>query len=266
MARRSFIRGSAILLLIVSVFRSVSAMEVLEITPRAGVVLRVLVELPPDATAIAMLFPGGNGTVRIGRDGTIRGTKRNFLSRSRNRFNARGVGTALVDAPSDRQDGEGMTYAYRMSAQHAAEIGLVIAQLRSRYPGRTVWLVGTSRGTLSAVNAATALPAPGPDGLVLTAAISAAGKQGGSVLDFPLGRIVAPVLLVHHAEDSCAVSPPAGANRIQRQLTRAPVAETIMLNGGDSGHGRACDATTHHGFLGIEEKTVDAITAWIGRH
>ncbi len=262
----TILRCGLFLLCLAGAIRAATAAEVLEIEPRAGVTLRMLVDVPADAKAIAMLFPGGAGTVRIRDDATISGTKGNFLTRSRTLFTAGGVATALVDAPSDQWDADGLTYARRMSPTRAAEIGQAITRLRERYPGLAVWLVGTSRGTLDAANAAAALGDRGPDGIVLTASIGAAGKQGGTVLDFELARIQVPVLLVHHEKDGCTVTPPEAAPRIRSRLTGAPVTELMLFDGGDSGHGRACDAATHHGFLGIEAMVVAAITTWIAEH
>ncbi len=262
----TILRCGLILLCLAGAMRTAASAEVLEIEPRAGVFLRMLIELPPEAKAIAMLFPGGKGIVRINADGSIRGTTGNSLTRSRNLFAAGGIGTALVDAPSDRWNRDGLTYAYRMSAEHMAEIGQAIAALRERYPELLVWLVGTSRGTLDAAGAAAGLADKGPDGLVLTASIGASGKQDGTVLDFALERIAIPTLLVHHLEDECAVTPPAGAGRIRSRLTGTPTAALILVDGGDSGHGRTCGATTPHGFLGIEHKVVAAIAAWIADH
>lgn len=260
----SLLRLAVILMLLAGTMRATLAAEVLETEPRPGVTLRMLADVPADAKAIAMLFPGGAGKVRIDADGRIRGTKGNFLTRSRDLFIAAGIGTALVDAPSDQWDEDGLTYARRMAPARAGEIGQAIARLRETWPGRKIWLVGTSRGTLDAASAAATLGDKGPDGLVLTSTIGRDGKQGGTVLDLALDRIAVPVLLVHHAHDGCAVTPPEAAPRIRNRLTGAPAAELVMMDGGDSGHGRACDATTHHGFLGIEDKAIHAIAAWIG--
>ncbi len=46
-----------------------------------------------------------------------------------------------------------------MSAQHAEDIGKVIADVRERTK-LPVWLVGTSRGAISAANAASRLTGP----------------------------------------------------------------------------------------------------------
>ena len=129
-----------------------------------------------------------------------------------------------------------------------------------------MWLVGTSRGSTSAANAADNIPDGGPDGLVLTSSVGVSSKHGGNVLDFDLASITIPVLVVHHIEDGCAVTPVSGAKDIKAALSGSKSAELMIVDGGSSGSGRACGATSHHGFLGIEQKVVDAIAAWIKSH
>ena len=245
---------------------SASASDVVKIKPRSGVFFKMLVDLPADAKALAMLFPGGAGKVRIKNDGTIRGTKGNFLTRSRHLFVANGVATALVDAPSDHMDGEGLTFDYRMTEEHAGDIKQAIAKLREDYPGLPVWLVGTSRGSTSAANAAANIKSDGPDGLVLTSSVGVSSRHGGNVLDFKLEDIKIPSLVVHHIDDGCVLTPVSGARDIKARLNGAKASELMEFEGGSSGSGKECGAKSHHGFLGIEQKVVDAILAWIKSH
>ncbi|NQV84966.1 MAG: alpha/beta hydrolase [Rhodospirillales bacterium] len=221
---------------------------------------------PGDAKAIAVLFPGGSGKVNVKNDGTFKGTKGNFLTRSREKFSAHGLVTVLFDAPSDHKDKKGLTFEYRMTEEHAGDIKLAIAKLRKAFPGLPVWLVGTSRGSTSAANVAANIKDGGPDGVVLTSSVGVSSKHGGNVLDFDLAGITLPVLVTHHQEDGCGVTPVSGAKDIKVALTGSKSAELMIFEGGDSGSGRECGATSHHGYLGIEQKVVDAIAAWIKSH
>lgn len=244
---------------------SASAEEVVKLKPRDGVVLRLLVDAPADAKALALLFPGGHGRVLIKDDGTFKGLKGNFLVRSRGLFVADGVAVAVFDAPSDHKDKEGLTYQYRTSAEHAGDIKTAIAKLRSMYPKLPLWLVGTSRGSTSAANAAANIKDGGADGVVLTSSVGVATKHGGNVLDFNLAGIKQPALVVHHEEDECHTTPVSGARDIKAALTGAKASELIVVTGGDS-KGNPCGGSSHHGYLGIEKKVVDAIAAWIKSH
>jgi len=246
--------------------QAASAATVVMIEPRSGVTLKMLVDVPPSAKALAMLFPGGAGTVNIADDGSFEGTKGNFLTRSRDLFVADGVATALIDAPSDRLDWKGLTFTYRASAERAKEIKQAIVKLHALYPKLPIWLVGTSRGSTSAANAAAAAGPGEADGLVLTSSVGVESRHGGNVLDFNIEAIKIPTLVVHHTDDGCGVTPVSGARDIKARLTGAKASDLITFEGGDSGNGKECGAKSHHGYLGIERKVVDAISAWIKSH
>lgn len=244
----------------------VSAEQVLKIKPRPGVNLKMLVDDPGNAKAIAVLFPGGHGKVGIQMDGTFKSMRGNFLTRSRQVFSGLGLVTVLFDAPSDRKDKAGLSFDYRMSEEHAGDIKLAMAELRKNFPGLPVWLVGTSRSSTSAANAAANIKDHGPDGLVLTSSVGVSSRHGGNVLDFNLSGITIPALVVHHQEDGCVVTPVSGARAIKDALSGSKSAELIIFGGGSSGSGRECGAKSHHGFLGIEKRVVKAIVDWIKSH
>ena len=115
--------------------------------------------------ASGILFVGSEGLLNI-ENGIITQRTRNWLVRSRFKFASEGFNVAVVDSPSDRTNLRG----YRDTLFHALDIKGVIAYLReaSDVP---VWLIGTSRGTISAANAASRLKEGGADGLVLSSTI-----------------------------------------------------------------------------------------------
>ncbi len=163
-------------------------------------------------------------------------------------------------------DKKGLTFTYRASEEHAKDIKQAIATLHALYPKLPIWLVGTSRGSTSAANAA-ATAGPGEaDGLVLTSSVGIESRHGGNVLDFKLEAIRIPSLVVHHTEDGCGVTPVSGARDIKARLTGAKASDLMTFEGGDSGNGKECGAYSHHGYLGIERKVVDAISTWIKSH
>ena len=260
---RVFIFSLCVIFLAVS---TAAAEQVIKIKPRSSVTLKMLADDPGDAKAIAVLFPGGSGKVKIKNDGTFKGTKGNFLTRSRKKFSAHRLVTVLFDVPSDRNDGGGLTFDYRMTEEHAGDIKLAMAKLRETFPGLPLWLVGTSRGSTSVANAAANIKAGGPDGAVLTASVGVSSKHGGNILDYNLTSVTLPVLVAHHLEDNCIVTPVSGARDIKDALSGSKSAELMIFKGGSSGSGKDCGAKSHHGFLEIEQKVVDAIAAWIKSH
>ncbi len=266
----SIFRRAIIVLSLAGFSASVSAAEVVKIKPRSGVYLKMLVEVPAEAKTLAILFPGGAGRVKIKNNGEIKGTKGNFLTRTRHLFVANGIATALFDAPSDHQDKPGLTFEYRMTEEHAGDIKQAISKLREAYPGLAIWMVGTSRGSTSVANAAANITSGGADGMVLTSSVGISNRFGGNLLDFKLEAITTPALVVHHTDDGCAVTPVSGGRDIKARLTGAKASELLEFEGGDrgtgEGSGRGCGAQSHHGFLGIEQKVIDAISAWIKSH
>jgi alpha-beta hydrolase superfamily lysophospholipase len=242
--------------------------EMIEVPTRPGVSERYALWKPDAAPkAIALLFIGGDGAANI-RDNmpTTYAERGNFLTRSREWFRRRGFAVAAVDSPSDHTGG--MVAGFRLTSEHATDIGAVMADLRRRIPGVPVWAVGTSRGTISAASVASRLQGPaGPDGVVLTSSVSRIPGPGASsrdhVLDVNLAAIRVPVLIVYHRGDSCRVVSVADGGEIQRKLTSSPRTELLMFDGGDPPQSGPCDPLAPHGYFGIEEKVVGAIADWI---
>jgi hypothetical protein len=217
--------------------------------------------------AAVVLVAGGKGVLDLGPTGSI-GTdlRLNLLIRSRELFARQGLYVAALDAASDREGG--MNGAYRLSLQHAREIGLVIAHLKDRL--RTpVWLVGTSSGSLSIVNAAARLPLgdiPGPDGVVTASSQTVLTPYcGKTVYDASLPAVRVPVLVTSHRDDACACSPGSAAagGRLIAALTGTPTKEHRIFTGGLAPLSGPCGARAPHGFYGIEERLVKAIADWI---
>ena len=126
--------------------------EIVTLPTRPGVTQSYfLTSAPKQLQAIAILFPGSGGLIQLRNEGgQPRFAAGNFLVRSRAEFVRRGVIAAIVDAPSDQQGGWGMTDEFRLGADHAVDIGAVVDDLRKRMPNIPIYLIGTSRGTISA--------------------------------------------------------------------------------------------------------------------
>jgi pimeloyl-ACP methyl ester carboxylesterase len=218
--------------------------------------LLVRPEGPPVASVI--LLSGGNGVVFLNRYGP-RWTHGNFLVRSRDLFAGEGLLVAVLDVPSDRGAGYGR---FRISKEHAQDVAAVIANLRALAPV-PVWLVGTSKGTVSAAFVAGLLQQGGPDGVVLTSSITDRSRETTeTILDADLDKIRVPTLIVHHKQDGCAVTRYNSARLLPAELKRSPRKEFVGFEGGVS-VGDPCEALAYHGYNGIEREVVHAIATWI---
>ncbi|MBV8045948.1 MAG: alpha/beta hydrolase [Paludibacterium sp.] len=228
--------------------------QVETVSARPGVTMRFLFLPQAHPLASVILLAGGSGNVGIGDDGSL-AHDGNFLVRTREAWRAEGFQVAVVDVPSDQP--AGMSDSFRQSAEHAADLAAVAAFLRQQAPA-PVWLVGTSRGTISAAAAGIRL-GDGVDGVVLTSSIV---RGAGALSALPLDRLAKPVLLVHHRQDECKVTPFGGVRGLLDGLSHSPVKALIAEEGGQA-EGDPCQPWGHHGYNGIEDRVVSDVAAWI---
>ena len=232
------------------------AEDIVILTTRDGVTQSYLMSSPPAGRtqAVAILFAGGSGNVDLEREsGRVLLDRGNFLVRSRRLFAGHGIVAAVMDAPSDQA--RGMEDEFRLGDRHQADMEAVAADLKKRFPGAPVFLVGTSRGTVSAASLGRRLGKT-VDGVVLTSTVFLAGRQRG-LSGFEFSSISAPLLFVHHVDDGCAGTPYYAAKRLADRYS------LISVSGGPPALSGPCEAMSAHGFLGREADTVDAIAKWM---
>lgn len=231
--------------------------------------------------AILVLFTGGSGFAGIA-SGEPRSV--NFVVRQRYAFAAAVPAiVAVIDAASDFQSnspgkscstGSGLR-GCRYSEDHMIDVANVIQDLRetSRFPSNLpVWLIGTSRGTISAVAAATLLdPDFGPNGLVLTSTVISDPDPNEDVLDANLGLVTVPVQIIAHRQDECSVSDPdghpawnpLGLSALSGGLTASVKVKTKLFSGGYRAIGENCGPLSPHGFFGLEYDVTKSIAKFI---
>jgi pimeloyl-ACP methyl ester carboxylesterase len=217
------------------------------------------------------LFAGGSGHVALDDHGCPHALQGNSLIRSIALFGSAGFGTAVVDAPSDYHGEDGLG-GFRTATKHAEDIGNIIADLRTRTKG-AVWLVGTSRGTISAANAAARLSGPlAPDGIVLTSALMAGDSSANkdwvaqTVFDLPLEAVGVPVLIVGHTADRCVRSPAKRMAEITAR-TNSTREQVVTVTGGPGSSGgpslAACQGRKPHGFIDQEAEVASGMARFI---
>ena len=217
-----------------------------------------LARAPQSPQAVAVLLPGGGGNIRLRtEDGQIRFGPNNFVVRTRTEYINRGVVAAIVDAPSDQQTG--MADEFRLGEQHHTDISAMVEDLKKRFPGIPVFLVGTSRGTISAAALGKRM-GKSVDGVVLTSTVflpSSGRRSQPGLSGFDFSSIAAPLLFVHHVDDGCGVTPYYAAKRL---ADRYPL---VSVTGGQPPQSEPCEALSAHGYLGKEDETVEAIVNWM---
>jgi len=249
-------------LLLAGFAASAAAQEVVTLQTRPGVTLPFFIAdmggRKPEAAALLLI--GGGGNIRLGvENGKPKFNQGNFLPRSRREFIRNGILPVILDNPTDQQAGEGMSDDFRESAAHVTDIRAVRAELAKRYPGLPVFVVGTSRSTLSAAHLAKSLPND-LKGAVLTSSLFYSGVRQGSrqvLAAYNWGQIKIPLLVVHHQDDACGATPYFEAKRL---ASRYPL---ITVHGGKPPESAPCEPFANHGYFGKEAETVDAIAAWM---
>ncbi len=122
------------------------AEEIVTVSGRPGATQSYLLlyDAPPPA-AVAVLFPGGEGLLGLRVEGgTVKFRQHgNFLVRTRTLLRDRQVAVAVVDSPSDQQR-LGMDDGFRTGRAHVADVAAVVKDLRQRFPGAKIFLIGTS--------------------------------------------------------------------------------------------------------------------------
>ena len=238
-----------------------AAEKVVTIPTRDGVTVKLLESADAGATApVAILLTGGDGKVNLdGWDGSGNPTG-NFVIRTRRLYTAQGFDFAAPDVPSDRSN----LSRWRTSEDHARDIAAVIAHIRTFSSG-PVFLVGTSRGTISAAGVAAHLKAGLIAGIVLTSSVTRDTNKGNKdkVPDVDLGAIRVPVLFVHNKDDACYVCVPGDIPDLARKFTAAPSVRIEMVEGGGPWRGDECGPHHAHGYQGIEREVVGKIAAWM---
>jgi hypothetical protein len=228
-----------------------------KVPTRPDVATTLYWEARDGAKATVLLFPGGAGG--FGKIDNGKPSGQNFLVRSTQHFLDNGFNVAIFGRPDDTPDLEN---AGRVSERHMSDVRAVLEFVQSK-SALPVWIVGTSRGTVSAAATAINVRNPGIAGLVLTSSI-VTRKIPGNVPGQNLPAIRVPVLVLHHAKDACFACRPYEAPAILDGLVNAPVKKLILADGGADPGGDPCGPLHWHGFIGMEKQAVDTIAGWIG--
>jgi len=207
---------------------------------------------------ILLLFPGGDGIMKIqqkpgGKWFQLWG---NYLIRERAQFVDDEDMAVSVDMPSDMYCCA--NDVFRLGAQHAADVGHILDALAARFPGAQFYLVGTSKGTVSAASVGAALGSR-LAGVVLTSTVTLPSRDGNGLSGFDFGKIKVPVLVVHHKSDYCQVTPYSRMEGVASDHHFA----MITVAGSENAHGDYCQAFSYHGYAGREKQVAAAIMGWV---
>jgi hypothetical protein len=226
-----------------------------EITTRTMIVTPDGGASAPTIRAAAVLFVGGSGDLSA--------MKNNFLLRIRQTLAQAGILIAVPDAPSDRVRRNNLQGNFRASEEHGRDIQGVVQFLKQQ-ADVPVFVIGTSRGSTSAANAAARLGPALVAGVALTSSVTKEGARGQiSIYQTAVKDIRQPAFVLWHEQDGCSETLPAQAGALAKRLTASPKVTVKTLTGGSPPRSAPCEALSEHGFLGIEDQASAAILAWI---
>ncbi|WP_298689310.1 alpha/beta hydrolase [uncultured Sphingomonas sp.] len=239
---------------------SVGAGErVIDLPLRGGDHQRVLFSAPARPRGTIVMLPGGAGDVGLGRRGDVQHDE-NFVVRTRALWNSHGYAVLIPDTV-DRANLRGL----RSSRAYARLVSGLVDFAHRQIAG-PVFLLGTSQGSIAAMNGA-AHAAPGSiAGVVLTESVSVMGGSGETVFDAEPQRVRAPALIVANRDDRCNVAPPQAAQRIAAAMTGSQNVRVLTVSGGTTRSPKDCGSLTPHGYFGIEGQVVAAIGKWMDAH
>jgi hypothetical protein len=208
-----------------------------------------------EAKGIVIMFAGGTGELDIDNSGHVKNAK-NFVVRSSDLWRERGYGIVLVDA-LDHQSMRGQ----RRSAAYAEITGKIVAFAHEQ-ASVPIWVLGTSQGSIAAMNAASHAGQTQLAGLILTESVSIPGGSHETVFDAHPDNVRVPALVVANVDDQCKVALPLMAQEIAQSIRHASA--TVLIERGGVRRSRdECASLSPHGYYGIEEKVVDDIVAWM---
>ena len=208
-----------------------------------------------ETKGIVIMFAGGTGELDIDKSGNVKNAK-NFVVRTSDLWRERGYGIVLVDA-LDHQSMRG-----QRSGAAYAEVTQKIIAFAHEQANVPVWVLGTSQGSIAAMNAAAHAGRTQLAGLILTESVSILGGSHETVFDAHPDNVRVPSLVVANVNDRCKVALPSMAPEIAQSILHAPTT-VLAESGGVQRSLDACGSLSPHGYYGIEEKVVDDIVAWM---
>ena len=214
--------------------------RLVQIETRDGIRNRLLIFRPDTPTAAVVLFPDGNGRLKlthvfnqpaIGHDQDIPSALVFNLLR-------KGIMVVLPDTPYDHSSHLGLngwhgSGIFRISADHARDVGEIVAYVRS-HENIPVWLAGIRMGAFSATNAAIRLGRE-VDGLIIAGGITQCPEQRSllhlcpeGLMGMDLFDVSVPALVLSGGNDDPFSGDPYPETMIAAALSGAPDVRTRL--------------------------------------
>lgn len=204
------------------------------------------------------IFPGHPGILKLRDEGGQAQYEQrgNFLVRSRRHWLDGETLVAVLDAPSDQWTS--FTQDFRATPRYGTDIAALLAAISEKYPGTEWTFVGTSEGSVSAFHAARMNPSLAKR-VILTSSVFEPTNNGPGLSSARFAELAVPLLWVHHEDDPCQYT----RYRDAKRFAEKSMSPLVSVRGGGPEKGGACQAFSHHGYVGVEREVVLAMRSWV---
>ena len=211
-----------------------------------------------DSTATVVLIPGGPFTIGNKSPDTGRPDGINFVVRSAGQFSQEKLNVVLMGKPD--KAGDLRSTEQRQKDHHASDVMEVVGFAKKF--DKPIWLVGTSLGAISVVNAVLTDKNVLVKGVVLSSS-SFKDKRGYGVLSMDLEKLLVPVLLSGHEKDECPATNPKFNEDARKRLTASKKVAISLISTGSAPTGNICGPKHWHGYINAEVDAVRSISEFI---
>ena len=183
------------------------------------------------------------------------GKSQNPLARERKLFKQAGMNYYIFPNPKIKK---GISLKYRKSKDHIKKISNLILYLKKENNLPTI-LVGHSRGSVSVSAAANMLGNNEVKGIVVMGSLTATSQKVKAPFTMRnmLKKTSVPVLIIHHKQDGCVVTPFSPI----KSLSKKRGFPLVTISGGGSS-GNPCGPLHFHGFEGTMSQVITEIKKW----
>ena len=225
--------------------------ELIKVTSPRNVTVDLIAKIPADAEYAVIFLLGGTSVLSIANEKLDRSFS--FQPRSRDYWWDQKFATFLVDAPSDRLGKDGIQdTVWRTGKDHLTDLEAVLNTVAARFKGPII-IHGHSNGAASLANMAQLNSEVIKAYVYSGAAFLNKGAEITSRVEHK-----APVLVVHHKNDLCTVSPFSRDAQFADSI-KATEKKTLWIDGGIDAMSGQCGPFAAHSFVGREESTISEI-------
>jgi hypothetical protein len=95
--------------------------------------------------------------------------------------------------------------------------------------------------------------------VILTSSVFEPTNNGPGLSSAKFAELTTPLLWVHHEEDPCQYT----RYRDAKRFAEKSMSPLVTVRGGGPEKGGACQAFSHHGYVGVEREVVLAMRSWV---